>query len=130
MAHFAELDQAGTVLRVIVVHNNELLENGIESEAKGIAFCLSLFPGTTWVQASYNANFRKNYPGAGYIYDRQRDAFIPPQPYPSWVLDEATCRWQAPVPYPDDGSLYFWDEPTQTWVPALSQEPSSEPPVI
>lgn len=115
MAHFAELDQTGTVLRVIVVHNNELLDDGVESEAKGIAFCQSLFPGTTWVQASYSANFRKNYPGAGYTYDRQRDAFIPPQPYLSWGLDEDSCQWQAPAPYPNDNKNYTWDEPSLSW---------------
>lgn len=118
MAHFAEIDSTGLVLRVIVVHNNELLDNGVESEAKGIAFCQSLFPNTRWVQTSYNGNIRKNYAGMGFLYDPIRDAFIPPKPYPSWVLDEATCRWEAPVPYPTDGQRYVWDEATQTWVAA------------
>ena len=117
MAHFAQLDENNIVLQVIVVHNNELLdENGAESEDKGIAFCQTLFPGTTWKQTSYNANMRKNYAGIGYTFDAGRDAFIPPQPYPSWVLDEATCRWDAPVPYPTDGKQYYWDEPTTSWV--------------
>lgn len=115
MAHFAQLDDAGTVLQVIVVHNNELLENGVESEAKGIAFCQSLFGGT-WKQTSYNANIRKNYAGIGYTYDSARDAFIPPQPYPSWTLVESTCTWQAPVPMPADNKFYRWDESTLSWV--------------
>jgi hypothetical protein len=116
MAHFAQLDDQNTVLQVIVVHNNELLDNGVESEAKGIAFCQSLFPGTNWVQTSYNGNIRKNYAGIGFTYDAQRDAFIPPKPYPSWVLNETTCQWEAPVPYPTDGKRYIWDDATQTWV--------------
>lgn len=118
MAHFAQLDNQNTVLQVIVIHNNELLDNGVESEAKGIAFCQSLFPNTRWVQTSYNGNIRKNYAGVGFLYDPIRDAFIPPKPYPSWVLDEATCRWEAPVPYPTDGERYVWDEATQTWMAA------------
>ena len=115
MAHFAELDNQNTVLRVIVVHNNELLDNGVESEAKGIAFCRSLFSGN-WKQTSYNGNMRKNYAGVGFTYDSQRDAFIPPQPFPSWILDEATCQWGPSVPYPIDGKQYLWNEETQSWV--------------
>ena len=116
MAHFAQIDEANLVLQVIVVNNNELMDNGVESEAKGIAFCQMLFPGTNWVQTSYNANFRKNYAGIGFTYDATRDAFIGPQPYPSWVLNETTCQWEAPVPYPNDGKNYQWDESQQTWV--------------
>lgn len=118
MAHFAQLDDLNTVLQVIVVHNNELLDNGVETEAKGIAFCQSLFPNTRWVQTSYNGNIRKNYAGVGFIYDQTRDAFIPPQPFPSWVLNESNCQWEAPVPYPTDGQPYVWDETTQSWVVA------------
>lgn len=116
MAHFAEIGLNNTVLRVIVVHNNELLdENGQESEAKGIEFCRNLFGGT-WLQTSYNGNMRKNYAGIGYTYNAIRDAFIPPQPYSSWVLDDATCQWKAPVPMPTDGGVYLWNEATQSWV--------------
>jgi len=114
MAHFAELDANNIVLRVIVVHNNELMDNGQESEAKGIAFCQSLFGGN-WIQTSYNANIRKNYAGIGYAYDPTRDAFIPPKPFASWLLNEDTCQWQAPVPYPTDGKRYSWDESTLSW---------------
>jgi hypothetical protein len=116
MAHFAQLDDQNTVLQVIVIHNNELLDNGVESEAKGVAFCQSLFPNTRWAQTSYNGNIRKNYAGIGFTYDAQRDAFIPPKPFPSWVLDETTCQWQAPVPYPTDGERYTWDESSMAWV--------------
>ena len=114
MAHFAEIDETNTVVQVVVVHNNELLEDGIESEAKGIAFCQSLFGGT-WVQTSYNASIRKNYAGMGFTYDSDRDAFIPPKPFDSWVLNEETCQWQAPLPYPVEGGPYQWDEANQEW---------------
>lgn len=118
MAHFAEIGLNNTVLQVIVVHNNELLdENGKESEAKGAEFCRNLFGGT-WLQTSYNGTFRKNFAGVGYTYNAIRDAFIPPQPYQSWVLDDATCQWKAPVPIPTDGQAYSWNEPTQAWVVA------------
>jgi len=112
MAHFAQLDSAGIVQQVIVVNNSEIVDaNGVEQESIGIAFCQSLFgAGTLWAQTSYNANFRKNYAGIGYTYDAVRDAFIPPQPYPSWVLNEDTCQWEAPVPYPNDGGSYAWNE--------------------
>ena len=70
----------------------------------------------TWVQTSYNASIRKNYAGIGYTYDSTRDAFIPPQPYPSWTLNETTCRWDAPVTIPDDGKQYKWNEATTNWV--------------
>ena len=114
MAHFAQLDNNNIVTKVIVVHNNELLDNGVESESKGIAFCQSLFGGN-WKQTSYNGNIRYNYAGIGYSYDEERDAFIAPKPYTSWVLDEDTCRWQAPVPYPTDDKRYNWNESTLSW---------------
>lgn len=116
MAHFVRLDENSIVVQGIVVHNNELIDNGVESEAKGIAFCQSLFAGATWVQTSYNGRIRKNYAGIGYTYDEARDAFIPPKPYASWLLDEGTCQWEAPVPYPVDGEQYTWDEATTSWV--------------
>lgn len=116
MAHFARIDDAGNVVEVIVVSNAELVdETGAESESLGVSFCQSLFGGT-WVQTSYNGNIRKNYAGVGFTYDATRDAFIPPKPYPSWVLDESTCRWEATVPYPNDGGRYVWDEVNLSWV--------------
>lgn len=113
MAHFAQIEN-GIVTQVIVVANEELLLDGVENEAKGVAFCQSLFGGT-WVQTSYNGNIRKNYAGVGYTYDSTRNAFISPNPYPSWTLVEETCQWSAPVPMPTDGR-YFWDEPTTSWI--------------
>ena len=96
MAHFAEINEQDIVMRVIVVHNNEIVdESGNESEQKGIDFCKNLFGGN-WIQTSYNNTFRKNYAGIGFTYDRKRDAFIAPQPDPSYTFDESTCRWIAP----------------------------------
>ena len=115
MAHFAQLNEQNIVTQVIVVANEELLSNGIESETTGIAFCQSLFGGN-WKQTSYNGNIRKNYAGTGYTFDALRDAFIPPQPYPSWILVEETCQWDAPIAMPTDGKFYGWDEATLSWV--------------
>lgn len=117
MAHFAQLDENNVVTQVIVVANEELLVNGQEVEEKGIVFCKSLFgPETNWKQTSYNGNIRKNYAGKGYTYDSIRDAFIPPKTFNSWVLNEENLWWEAPIPYPVDGKLYTWDEPTVSWV--------------
>ena len=117
MAHFAKLDENNVVLEVLVVHNNELLQDGVESEAKGVQFLVNLFgENSNWKQTSYNGKFRKNYAGIGFTYDATRDAFIPPQPFPSWVLNETTCLWDAPTPMPTDGQFYRWDEPTTSWV--------------
>jgi len=115
MAHFAKLNEQNIVMQVIVVANEELLDNGIESEEKGIAFCQSLFGGN-WIQTSYNRKIRKNYAGIGYTYDSQRDAFIAPQPYSSWTLNEETCKWDPPVSMPIDGKLYQWNEATKNWI--------------
>jgi hypothetical protein len=120
MAHFAQLDENNVVLQVIVVHNNELMDNGVESEAKGIVFCQSLFPGTNWKQTSYNRKFRKNYAGIGCSYREDIDAFVAPKPHPSWILD-ADARWQPPIPRPNDGSLYAWNEATTSWVFVASE---------
>lgn len=115
MAHFAQLDHSNIVQRVVVINNNELLdENGQEQEVKGIQFCNTLFGGV-WVQTSYNGTFRKNFAGIGYTYDSLKNAFIPPKPYNSWVLDDDTCQWESPVPYPNDGSRYIWNEETLSW---------------
>lgn len=115
MAHFAELDANNVVLRIIVIGNSDTSDaNGVEKEYIGAAFCEKLFGGT-WKQTSYNGTIRKNYAGVGHVYDAQRDAFIPPKPYPSWVLAEEICQWTAPVAMPTDGQMYSWDEATQTW---------------
>lgn len=112
MAHFAEVIN-GKVSRVIVAE-----QDFIDSGAVGNP--------SRWVQTSYNTHggvhknggtpLRKNYAGIGYTYDEARDAFIPPRPYPSWVLNERTCLWDSPIPYPDDYKNYSWDEQTQNWV--------------
>lgn len=92
-------------------------DNGQESETVGIAFCQSLFGAdTVWVQTSYNGNMRNKYAGIGDTYDAQRDAFLSPKPYPSWVLNENTLQWEAPIPMPDDGQEYRWDEDAGDWV--------------
>jgi hypothetical protein len=126
MASFAKLNSKNIVEKVISVHNNELLDNGVESEQKGIQFCKSLFgQDTNWKKTSYNTYggvhnnggvpFRKNHAGIGYTYDETRDAFIPPKPFNSWTLNEDTCLWNAPVAKPNDGIIYIWNEQTLLW---------------
>jgi hypothetical protein len=105
MSHFAEINSDNIVQRVIVAE-----QDFINSGLVGDSF--------NWVQTSYNGNFRKNYAGTGYTYDKTRDAFIAPQPYASWTLVEATCQWEAPTAYPTDGEMYTWDEDTTAWVAA------------
>ena len=109
MAHFAELDADNIVVRVLVVPN--------EQENRGHDYLATdLGLGGTWVQTSYNATIRKNYAGIGYTFDSGRDAFIPPKPYASWVLNEETCNWDAPVARPEDEKMYSWDEATTSWI--------------
>lgn len=117
MSHFALLDENNVVQAVL---RGRQEDDGCEAE-------LSARTGQTYRQTSYNTQggvhalggvpFRKNYAGIGYTYDEERDAFIPPQPYPSWLLDDDTCLWQPPTPYPDDGGMYTWDETTLAWEP-------------
>ena len=111
MGHFAKVVN-GTVTKVIVAEP-EFFNTFVDSS-----------PGT-WIQTSYNTKggqhpegrpLRKNYAGIGYTYDAERDAFIPPKPFASWVLNEDTCLWDAPVPMPEDGVAYMWDEEAQNWV--------------
>jgi hypothetical protein len=110
MSHFAEIDNNNIVLRVLVGPNY-----GDEGEA----FFNAL--GGTWVKTSYNGNICKNYAGIGHTYDAARDAFIAPKPFNSWLLDEDTCRWQAPVPYPTDDLIYEWDEELTDWKPIIKE---------
>ena len=118
MAHFAEIDENGVVLRVLVVDNAQ------ENDGQNfLANTLGL--GGTWLKTSYNTTggvhtsggtpFRKNYAGIGYTYDSGRDAFIPPKPFASWTLNETSCLWEAPVAYPTDGERYIWNEETTSW---------------
>jgi len=118
MAHFAKLDKDNVVIEIHVVNNIEMLAaDGSESEVMGIAFLIRWSGGySNWKQTSYNGKIRKHYAGIGYTYDAARYAFIPPQPFPSWVLNEDTCLWDAPTPMPTDGQRYYWDEPTTSWV--------------
>jgi hypothetical protein len=116
MAHFAQLDENNVVLQVIVVNNEELMDGTDESEVKGIAFCQELLGSDTiWRQTSYNNNFRTRYAAVGGVYDPIKDVFISPKFFPSWVLNEETTEWEAPVPYPDDGNFYTWNESTLSW---------------
>lgn len=112
MAHFAKVED-GIVTQVIVAEQ-DVIDSGLFGDG--------------WIQTSYNTRggqhpegrpLRKNFAGVGYTYDDVRDAFIPPQNYPSWTLNEDTCLWDAPVPYPDDGKFYNWDEGTLAWVEVL-----------
>jgi len=116
MAHFAKIDENKIVQQVIVVTNEDCgnLEFP-ESETIGQSFINSIGLVGTWKQTSYNNNFRKNYAGIGYTYDESKDAFIPVKPYSSYVLNEDTCQWEAPIPRPNDGKFYDWDEENLTW---------------
>ena len=111
MAHFAKLGVGNIIERVEVVSNDIATD-----EQTGVDFLNNLY-GTrdTWKQTSYNGNIRKNFAGIGYTYDQTRDAFIPPKPFNSWILNEDTCLWEAPVAYPDDGQNYEWNESTKQW---------------
>ena len=118
MASFAKLDNNNIVLRVESVVNEVLKDsNGIEQEQLGINFLRNLYnePNAIWKQTSYNKNFRKNYAGIGYTYNEDRDAFIPPKHYASWILNEDTCLWEAPVAMPIDDNKYTWNEATVSW---------------
>jgi hypothetical protein len=111
MAHFVQIVD-GVVVNGVVVHNNELLVDGVENEAKGKQFCNDLFGGE-WIQTSYNNNFRKQYAGIGFTYDADADEFVAPQPYPSWSLDSSN-DWQAPTPKPNGD--YLWNEQQLNWI--------------
>jgi hypothetical protein len=117
MAHFAELDEKNVVLRVIVVDNAKLLDNlGNENEQAGIDYIHNILgPDSIWVQTSYNGSFRVRFAGQGYTYDQNHDAFITPKPFPSWTFSDNILDWVPPVPYPEDGNRYAWDENTTSW---------------
>jgi hypothetical protein len=121
MAHFAQLDANNKVVNVTVINNSDIIdENGNENEQMGIELCKKIYPrAVKFVQCSYNGNFRKNHASIGGTYDEQRDAFIFIKPYPSWILNETTCRWEPPVAYKwngEDGKHYSWDEDIGNWV--------------
>ena len=106
MAHFAQINDANIVLQVLVT-DNDYPNEGYDWLVETL--------GGRWVQTSYNARIRKNFAGIGFYYDEARDAFIAPKPYESWELDEDTCQWVAPTPYPADGKLYTWNEDLLDW---------------
>jgi hypothetical protein len=108
MAHFAEIDENNVVVRVVVVPDN--------AEDRGHDYLANdLGLGGTWIQTSYNNRIRKNYAGVGFTYDADKDAFIPTKPHDSWILNEDTCKWEAPVAYPTDGNVYLWNEKKKEW---------------
>ncbi len=126
MATFAKIGLNNKVIEVLSVHNNELKDsNGVEQENIGIDFLTKLTGWSIWKQTSYNTNggihklggtpLRKNHASIGYTYDEDRDAFIAPKPYASWVLNETTCQWEAPIALPDTENTYTWNEETTTW---------------
>jgi len=112
MAHFAIL-KVGNIVEQVVVVSNDIAT----TEQAGIDFLRNLYKNQhlSVIQTSYNNNIRKNFAGIGYQYDQARDAFIAPKPFNSWILNEDTCRWEAPVVYPNDGQRYIWNEQNQTW---------------
>lgn len=114
MAHFAQINSDNVVTQVIVVSNDDCGGGEYpESDPIGAAFCQNLLGGT-WKQTSYNNNFRKRYAGIGYMFNEELDAFIAPQPYPSWTLNEVTTDWDAPVERPAEG-VWTWNEATLSW---------------
>ena len=130
MAHYAKIDENNVVTQVIVVANKDCSDaNGVEKEYIGAAFCEKLFGGT-WKQTSYNGNIRKNYAGVGYTYNADIDAFVPPKPFASWILNTDTAQWEAPVPMPDDGKMYSWDEATTSWQEVVEPEPESSAVIV
>jgi hypothetical protein len=111
MAHFAKLGVGNIVEQIIVVSNDIAI-----TEQAGVDFINKLYnTRDVWKQTSYNNNIRKNYAGIGYSYDQTRDAFIPPKPFNSWILNEDTCLWNAPVLRPEDENMYYWNELTLSW---------------
>lgn len=118
MAHFAELDENSNVLRVIVINNGDILdEYGNESEDIGIELCKKMFgDNTIWKQTSYNHKFRKGYASFGMVYIPEIDCFLSPKPHESWSLNTIKKEWEAPIPYPDDGNQYVWNEDLLEWI--------------
>jgi hypothetical protein len=126
MASFAKIGLNGKVIEVLSVVNEVLHDaNGVEQENIGIDFLTKLTGYPVWKQTSYNTHggvhnnggtpLRKNFAGIGMIYDEDRDAFIPKKPFNSWILNENTCNWEAPVVYPTDGNKYNWNETNLSW---------------
>jgi len=126
MASFAKIGLNNKVIEVLSIHNNELKDsNGVEQEVNGIDFLTKLTGYPVWKQTSYNTHggvhdnggtpLRKNHAGIGMTYDEDRDAFIPKKPFNSWILNEDTCLWNAPITRPEGNNDYYWNESTLTW---------------
>ena len=131
MAHFVEINDLKKVIQAVVLDNKDTQDtDGNEVESIGAKYLHDGFGGT-WLKTSYNTQggvhklggtpFRKNYAGIGYTYDEAKDAFIPPQNYSSWTLNEDTCQWEAPVAYPNDDKKYLWNEETTSWDEVVPQ---------
>jgi len=131
MAHFVEINDLKKVIQAVVLDNKDTQDtDGNEVETVGQKYLNDAFGGN-WLKTSYNTQagvhklggtpFRKNYAGIGYTYDEAKDAFIPPQTYPSWTLNEDTCQWEAPVAYPNDDKKYLWNEETTSWDEVVPQ---------
>jgi hypothetical protein len=119
MAHYAFLDESNIVTEVITGIDETETIDGLDTET-----WYGNFRQQVCKRTSYNSNIRKNYAGIGFAYDSERDAFIPPKPYDSWLLDEETCRWNPPITYPDDGVKYFWNEADLAWELLPTEEPN------
>jgi len=115
MAHYAWLDENNIVVNVTVGVDENVIQQDIGGSTEAWEAFYSQATGYDIKRTSYNGNIRKNYAGIGYTYDAARDAFIAPKPFNSWVLDEATCQWQAPTAYPTDGKIYYWSEDDLSW---------------
>jgi len=116
MAHFAKIGLNNKVIEVLSVNNEVLLDsNGVEQESIGVDFLTKLTGYPIWKQTSYNKNFRKNFAGIGMTYDEDKDVFIPKKPFASWILNEDTYIWEAPITKPNDNQRYNWNEENQTW---------------
>jgi len=116
VAHFAKLDENNIVLSIHVVNNDVITIDGVESEQAGIDFLTQLHGHNLWKQTSYSGSFRKNYAGIGFQYNASLDAFIAPKEFDSWILNEETYKWDAPVAMPTDNKKYNWDEATISWI--------------
>lgn len=122
MAHYALLDQNNIVTEVITGRDEWEVVGQIHDWER----YYGAIRGQECKRTSYNGNIRKNFAGIGYTYDEARDAFIAPKPFPSWILNEDTCRWEAPIPYPNDGVMYSWDEEAGDWVAIVFQQENKE----
>ena len=132
MAHYAFIDENNIVTQVIVGRDEDEVVDGISdweahyAEVYGQRCLRTSYNTSAGVHSSGGTPFRKNYAGIGYTYDEARDAFIPPKPFESWTLNEETCIWEAPIPYPTDGIMYRWDEEAGDWTPIVFQEESNQ----